>query len=168
MKLLIKSTVLLLFIAVVVVLFSQGCGPQFVSDNGNMKVSESSALYWVIWFVGTAILFYLLRYFWVILVVFIILLVSLSLGSSFLHVLLYIAVAVILHITDVLLTRMYITAWMQSENLPLEMMSDTWEATAGLGIVPKWVSFIGLIALGFFLSGVLLTILLLAGVIDRV
>ena len=29
---------------------------------------------------------------------------------------------------------------------------QTWELTAGLGIVPKWVSLIGIVAIGFFLA----------------
>jgi len=60
-----------------------------------------------------------------------------------------------LYVMDALLMKYYI-----EKNAP-EFASDEefypggpqkWELTAGLGIVPKWVSFIGIVGIGFMLA----------------
>jgi hypothetical protein len=50
--------------------------------------------------------------------------------------------AVLLYLANALLIRFYIT-----KRTPELASDDYWELTAGLGIVPKWVSVIGLLAI---------------------
>jgi len=65
-----------------------------------------------------------------------------------------ISTGIVCYVVSALLTRHYI------ENNAPEFANDdemipgvkNWELTAGLGIVPRWVSVVGLIGLGFILA----------------
>lgn len=52
-----------------------------------------------------------------------------------------------------------------SRRAPSTLVNDTWEQTAGLGVVPKWVSVLGLVGMGFIPSGLIVASLLFFGVI---
>ena len=39
------------------------------------------------------------------------------------------------------------------KEMPESLDDDSWEITAGLGIVPRWVSFIGLLAISVLFAG---------------
>ena len=41
------------------------------------------------------------------------------------------------------------------KEMPDSLDDGSWEMTAGLGIVPKWVSYIGLLAIPVFFGGLL-------------
>ena len=41
---------------------------------------------------------------------------------------------------------------------PDTLRNNTWEATAGRGIVPKWVSVVGLLGLGLIAGGIVVAV----------
>jgi len=47
-----------------------------------------------------------------------------------------------------------------SRRAPSTLIDDTWEQTAGKRIVPKWVSIMGLVGMGFVPSGLMVAALL--------
>lgn len=57
-------------------------------------------------------------------------------------------IGVVLHLTNVALIRYYVAKWD-----PALLEDGLWELTAGLGIVPRWVSRIGLFGWGLMLGG---------------
>jgi hypothetical protein len=50
---------------------------------------------------------------------------------------------------------------------PESLDDGTWELTAGTGLVPKWVSEVGLWAIGFVPSGLMVALLILLGMVDK-
>lgn len=58
-------------------------------------------------------------------------------------------IAVVLYLLNVFLIRHYIRS-----RVPEFANDQLWEVTAGLGIVPKWVSLIGLLAVSAFIAAV--------------
>ena len=61
---------------------------------------------------------------------------------------------VVLYVVDSLLTGWYIErrAPDLASNADVGFGMQAWELTAGTGVVPKWVSWLGLLSLGFFLA----------------
>lgn len=58
--------------------------------------------------------------------------------------------------------------YFSTRGAPATLENDTWEQTAGKGVVPKWVSIIGLIGMAFIPSGLIIVALLFFGVVvDR-
>lgn len=74
---------------------------------------------------------------------------------------LLVALALVLYLANSLLIGYYITArapeMATKEPCGIPGLEDvqTWELTAGLGIVPKWVSFIGLLSVSCIVAAVL-------------
>lgn len=80
----------------------------------------------------------------------------------------FIIIGIILYISNVLLIKYYI-----DKNAPGLLEIDAmlpppppggeylWEKTAGTGIVPKWVSIIGLLAIPLFIIGIIVLIIIL-------
>ena len=81
-------------------------------------------------------------------------------GSTYTFAFSLIGVGVVLYLMGTMLTGAFI-----SRRAPETLEDDTWEATAGTGIVPKWVSVIGLLGLGFLPAGVAVTVLLWIGLV---
>ncbi len=65
-------------------------------------------------------------------------------------------IAAVLYVTNVLLVKYYIerrAPWAASHEEVFPGV-QTWELTAGLGIVPKWVSIIGMLAISAVITAV--------------
>jgi hypothetical protein len=61
-----------------------------------------------------------------------------------------------------------LTGWYTHKKAPETLVDNTWEGAAGTGIVPSWVSVIGMLAVGFAPSGLIVALLLWLGiVVDR-
>ena len=54
-----------------------------------------------------------------------------------------------------------------SRRAPTSLSDGTWENTAGKGVVPKWVSFLGVVGAGFVPSGMVVALLLFLGVVEN-
>ena len=69
----------------------------------------------------------------------------------------FIGFAVFLYFLNILLIRYFTTKRIPDFVSSEEMLPDIqkWELTAGLGIVPKWVSMIGLLAISALVTAVL-------------
>ena len=64
--------------------------------------------------------------------------------------------------------NIYLNRWFIAKHAPSTLRDDTWEHTAGTGIVPKWVSALGHIGMGFIPSGFVVGLLLVLGfVVNR-
>ncbi|MGE0471582.1 MAG: hypothetical protein AB7L09_12165 [Nitrospira sp.] len=50
-----------------------------------------------------------------------------------------------------------------NQRAPSTLADDTWEDTAGKGIVPQWVSALGLVGAGLIVSGLIVAFLLFMG-----
>lgn len=59
-------------------------------------------------------------------------------------------IGVALYLGNIFLIRSYVT-----RKAPEFANDEMWEMTAGLGIVPKWVSFLGLLAIPVFIAAVI-------------
>lgn len=81
-------------------------------------------------------------------------------GSTYTFAFSLIGIGVALYYSNTVLIGMFI-----SKRAPEALEDGTWEDTAGTGIVPKWVSVIGLIGIGFVPAGVVVAILLGLGLI---
>jgi hypothetical protein len=68
-----------------------------------------------------------------------------------------VGVAILLHLVSVILIRYFIKKKTPEFASSEEVLPDTqkWELTAGLGIVPKWVSVIGLLSISAAISACL-------------
>lgn len=76
-------------------------------------------------------------------------------GSTYTFAFSVSVVGVVLYFLNVFLIRSYV-----GRHNPTLIDSDEWEDTAGTGVVPKWVSLIGLIGMGFIPSGLVVALLL--------
>ena len=75
-------------------------------------------------------------------------------GSTYFFAFSICAFGILLYFVNIFLIRSFI-----SKNAPYMY----WEDTAGKGIVPKWVSILGLIGMGFIPSGIVVLLLLMFG-----
>jgi hypothetical protein len=66
----------------------------------------------------------------------------------------------ILYFAHVLLIRFFL-----QRNAPATLVGGSWEATAGTGVVPRWVSSMGLIGMGLAPGGLVVALLLFLGVV---
>lgn len=71
-----------------------------------------------------------------------------------------ITIGVILHFANVLLIRRFLM-----KNAPDTIGDGSWEMTAGIGVVPRWVSALGLIGIGLVPSGIVVALLLFLGIV---
>ena len=100
---------------------------------------------------------------WLVLALLVPIVVAWNDGTTYTFALSLTGVGVAMYFLNVVLIRSYI-----SKNAPLTVVLDTWEETSGKGVVPKWVSVLGLVGTGFIPSGLLVTLFLYLGVfIDR-
>lgn len=76
-------------------------------------------------------------------------------GSTYLFALSISGFGVVLYIVNITLIQYFI-----AKKEPTTLENGSWEQTAGKGIVPKWVSQIGLIGIGFVPAGLIIVILL--------
>lgn len=67
---------------------------------------------------------------------------------------------ILLYFINVFLIRHFIKS-----RAPSSFEDGSWEATAGTGAVPKWVSSLGLVGIGFVPSGLIVALLLWLGVV---
>ena len=81
-------------------------------------------------------------------------------GSTYYFGLSVSVAGLILYFLNIALIRAYIP-----KRAPDTLQDEAWEETAGTGVVPKWESIIGMIGMGFMPSGIVVIILLWAGVI---
>jgi putative transposase len=69
-------------------------------------------------------------------------------------------VGLAMYFANIALIRLFI-----SHRAPSTLIDDTWEQTAGKGIVPNWVSVLGLVGTGFVPSGLIVALLLFFGLL---
>ena len=81
-------------------------------------------------------------------------------GSTFAFAFGLCALGVILYFVNIFLIQHYI-----SRHSPTAFLTNTWEQTAGKNIVPRWVSQIGLAAVAFIPSGLIIAALIYFGAI---
>ena len=97
---------------------------------------------------------------WVILAFAIPIVVAFQSGATYGFAVSLVVVGLVLYVTNGLLIRHFV-----SKADPDMLENGTWEMTAGLGIVPKWVSLLGLLAIGFLPAGIVVLLLLALGVV---
>ena len=97
---------------------------------------------------------------WLILALVIPVLVAWRDGSTYTFGFELTAVGIALYFLNIFLLRAYI-----GKRAPTTLENGSWELTAGTGIVPKWVSAIGLIGMGLIPLGFIVVLLLWLGVI---
>ena len=81
-------------------------------------------------------------------------------GSTYTFAGSLIGIGVILYFVNLLLIRHFLLI-----NAPGTIEDGSWEATAGTGAVPRWVSALGLIAVGLVPAGIVVALLLFFGVV---
>lgn len=81
-------------------------------------------------------------------------------GSTYAFAGSLIGVGVVLHFANVFLIRHFLL-----RNAPETIDQGTWEATAGKGVVPRWVSVLGLIAVGIIPAGIVVGVLMFFGIV---
>jgi hypothetical protein len=69
---------------------------------------------------------------------------------------------IVLYFLNIFLVRAYI-----GQRAPDTLENDTWESTAGTGIVPRWVSVLGLFGMGLIPAGIILVLLLFLKIITN-
>jgi hypothetical protein len=85
-------------------------------------------------------------------------------GSTYVFALSVIGIGLAMYVGNMTLVYVYI-----KHRAPSTLVDDTWADTAGKGIVPQWVSALGLIGTGLILSGLIVAVLLFGGyVVTRV
>lgn len=100
---------------------------------------------------------------WLVIAFVVPLLVAWQDGTSYAFAFSVSAAGVVMYFVNIALIHYYI-----SRRAPETLADDSWELTAGTGIVPRWVSVIGLVGMGFAPSGLLVALLLYLGVfVDR-
>jgi hypothetical protein len=81
-------------------------------------------------------------------------------GSTYTFAFSIFGVGIFLYFINIFLIRHFI------KRHALSSLEDgSWEATAGTGIVPKWVSALGIVGIGFIPSGLIVALLLWLGVV---
>ena len=85
-------------------------------------------------------------------------LVALEGGSTYAFAFSVSGIGLAMYFANIALIRLFI-----SHRAPSTLIDDTWEQTAGKGIVPKWVSALGLVGMGFIPSGLIVALLLFFG-----
>jgi hypothetical protein len=83
-------------------------------------------------------------------------------GSTYTFAFSVFTVGIVLYFLNIFLIRYIIKRRMLSN-----LKNGSRETTAGTGIIPKWVSALGFIGLGFIPSGLIVALLLWAGVINK-
>ena len=83
-------------------------------------------------------------------------------GSTYYFGLSISVAGLILYFLNIALIRAYI-----SKRAPETLRDESWEETAGTGIVPKWLSAIGMVGMGFVPSGIVVVILLWVDIIKN-
>jgi hypothetical protein len=85
-------------------------------------------------------------------------------GSTYVFALSVVGIGLAMYVGNMTLVYVYI-----KHRAPSTLVDDTWADTAGKGIVPQWVSALGLIGTGLILSGLIVAVLLFGGyVVTRV
>ena len=95
---------------------------------------------------------------WLILALAIPVLVAWKDGSTYAFAFSVSGVGLAVYLANIALIRFFILS-----RAPSTLTDDTWEQTAGKGIVPKWVSVLGLVGMGFVPSGLIVALLLFLG-----
>lgn len=99
---------------------------------------------------------------WLILALAIPVLVVLNDGSTYTFAFSITGIGLVMYFANIVLIRLFIL-----RRAPSTLIDDTWEQTAGIGVVPKWVSILGLIGMGFIPSGLLAALLLFFGFVEN-
>lgn len=81
-------------------------------------------------------------------------------GSTYSFAFSVFGVGILLYFINVFLIRYFIKG-----RAPSTLENGSWETTAGTGMVPKWVSAVGLVGTGFVPSGLIVALPLWLGVI---
>ena len=81
-------------------------------------------------------------------------------GSSYTFAFSLSLIGLVLYFVNIYLIRFFLL-----RQAPHTIRLGTWDQTAGKNIVPRWVSEIGLIAIAFVPSGILITLLIYFGLI---
>ncbi len=97
---------------------------------------------------------------WLILALAIPVLIAWQDGSTYTFAFSVSGVGLTMYFANIALIRFYI-----SHREPSTLIDDTWEQTAGKGIVPNWVSVLGLVGTGFIPSGLIVALLLFFGLL---
>jgi len=97
---------------------------------------------------------------WLIIAIVIPIVVAWREGSSYLFAFSLSGVGLLAYFANTALIGYFI-----SRRAPATLQNDTWEQTAGKGIVPKWVSVVGLVGMAFIPSGLVVAALLFFGVV---
>lgn len=102
---------------------------------------------------------------WLIIAFVIPIIVAWANGTTYAFAFGVVGAGVLLYFINIFLIRSFI-----KRRAPLTLQDDSWEATAGTGIVPKWVSVLGLVAFGLVPAGLVpaglvIAVLLWLGVI---
>lgn len=84
-------------------------------------------------------------------------------GSSYVFAFSLVGVGIALHVVTVFLTRLFL-----KRRTLGTLEGGTWETTAGTGIVPRWVSALGMVGFGLFVSGLVVVLLLWLGAISLI
>jgi hypothetical protein len=82
-------------------------------------------------------------------------------GSTYTFAFSLFIAGVLLYFINIMLIRHFIKRKAPSS------FDGSWEMTAGTGIVPKWVSELGLVGIGFILSALILALLLWLGFLAK-
>jgi len=83
-------------------------------------------------------------------------------GSTYLFAFSVFCVGIILYFTNIFLTRFFIKRRSRST-----FENGSWKIRAGTGMIPKWVSALAIIGIGFIPSGLIIALLLWLGFITR-
>lgn len=63
--------------------------------------------------------------------------------------------------------NVFLIRWFIAKRAPLMLNDARWEIAAGTGMVPRWVSEVGLAGTAFIAAGIAIAILVLLGVVFR-
>lgn len=97
---------------------------------------------------------------WLILALAIPVLVAWKDGSTYAFAFSVSGVGLAMYFANIVLIRLFI-----SHRAPSTLIDDTWEQTAGKGIVPNWISVLGLVGTGFVPSGLIVALFLFFGLL---
>lgn len=95
---------------------------------------------------------------WLILALAIPVLVAWKDGSTYAFAFSVSGIGFAIYLANIALIRLFI-----ARRAPSALIEDAWEQTARKGIVPKWVSALGLVGMGFVPSGLIVALLLFFG-----